>query len=424
MSDTDLAGAAPRPLRPAPTPLANYYRPGRNDHQEFLRLLSDGVFSASGVVADPCLEDRQSDLVKEMRRNGYETVLDPKSVELATVGGRGRTGMTELAWALDDIHTPALLTGESATQFVAQLADHAVEHEFQSVLAPTHFIASAVDPWLAVDASLTRALRKALNERGASGVPIYYPLVIHTDVFRDPLARNQLREHLRGLPIDSIWLRVHPFGTTNSGPLALRRYIEGARDLHALDIPLVAERTGTIGVALLAFSAVGGIESGVTFGERCDLSPLWRSRSGGFLPPPRIYLAEIGAFLEQEPARDFFGKRGMRSVFGCQTPGCCRRGADDMLGEPRRHFVIRRQGEIAALSQAPAALREGLYMESFVRPASDRAVLAARAEPRLDGHRRRLDSWRTTLSAIQQTDLERPMTYSAIPEGRRLRRGA
>jgi hypothetical protein len=41
--------------------------------------------------------------------------------------------------------------------------------------------------------------------------------------------------------MDAVWLRIHPFGTGNSGPLVLKRYLRACRDLHTLNVPLVGE---------------------------------------------------------------------------------------------------------------------------------------------------------------------------------------
>jgi hypothetical protein len=219
---------------------------------------------------------------------------------------------------------------------------------------------------------------------------------------------------------------VHSFGTTHSGPLALHRYIDTCRQLHKLHLPLVGERTGTVGLALLAFGAVGGIESGITIGEHFDVRPYLQPRKGkGFLRPPRVYLPDIGAFLEKNVAATFFDHRGMRGAFACQS-GCCRRGVSDMLENPRRHFVTRRSREVAELSRAPVNLRPGIYMDAFLRPATDLAVRTTRAEPSLERHRQRLDSWRGTLGAQQQEDRLVRTTHSLVPDGRRIirRRGA
>lgn len=236
--------------------------------------------------------------------------------------------------------------------------------------------------------------------------------------------RERLRYQLGSLPIDALWLRVHPFGTSQSGPVALRGYIEVCRDLHGLRVPLVAERTGTVGLALLAFGAVGGIEGGITVREGFDVTPLLRPPAGeGFSPTPRVYLPSLGAFLTRKRAQRLFENRRMRSEFGCQNPRCCRR-ATDMLRDPRRHFAVQRMSEVTKLSRVPAQLRAGIYLDDFLRPATDLALQAAAIEPSLEPTRRRLESWRITLGAMHR---ERPTTtFSQLPEGKRLRhlRGA
>lgn len=227
-----------------------------------------------------------------------------------------------------------------------------------------------------------------------------------------------LIQHLRSLPIDAIWLRVHPFGTTTSGPLALCRYIHACQHFHDLGIPLVAERTGTVGLPLLAFGAVGGIESGVTLEERFTLDRYTRRSSGsGFLPAPRVYVTELGAFLSRDQARSFFDKRGMRAAHGCQDQRCCRRGYEDMIADPRRHFVVQRTSEVNKLSRTPAELRPTIYVDEFLRPASDAVIRAAKAEPLLESARKRLDSWRGTLGAMLVA--EPPNSFAPAPVGRR-----
>ncbi len=101
---------------------------------------------------------------------------------------------------------------------------------------------------------------------------------------------------------------------------------------------------------------------------------------------------------------------------------------DPCLASQQRDIAVeaRRQGIEVVLdpSQMPVDLRRGVYMERFLRPASDMAVRAARAEPAFEKTRRRLDSWRQTLGSLQQ--IERQVTEPLIPEGQRIhrRRGA
>lgn len=413
----------PRLLRPVGAPLGVYLRPGRNDHNVLLQLFVEGRTDLSGVVFDPMLDGRQGELRSETRRHRLEAVLDPRSVDLATVGGVARSHVDELPWAGDELpHTPEALAGAGGRAFVDALAEHVVARDYTAVLAPAHYLADASSPWVAVDAALTRQLRQRLDSGGRSDAPIYYPLALTGAALRDPAHRAALMASLRTLPIDGVWLRVHPFGTTTSGPHALRRYIEGCRELHQLGLPLVGEHTGTVGLALMTFGAVGAVESGLTYGERYDVAPLLKppgdDAGGGFSPSPRVYLPQLGTFLTRAQARTFFENRQMKTLFACQDATCCRRGAVDMSADPRRHFVIRRTSEVSYYSRPPAPLRAGVYLEEFLRPATDLALRATRVEPALEPTRRRLESWRNTLGALHQQGV--PPSFAIAPEGRRV----
>lgn len=286
------------------------------------------------------------------------------------------------------------------------------------MLAPTHIIDGLNDAWLDVDAALVRSLRRALNSRGRAATPIYYPLTLRSKIFALPKAREVLVERLRSLPIDAVWLRIHPFGTTSAGPVALRRYLGACQDFHTLNVPLVGEHTGTVGLPLLAFGAVGGIESRLTLGERFDFDRYTKDSGGkGFLPAPRVYLHSLGAFVSRDQAEAFFKRPGMRAAHGCTDRRCCRRGWQDMVADPRRHFVVRRGAEVAALSGVPPQLRVNVYMNDFLRRASDAAVRAERAEPALASARQRLDSWRGALDAMG--DQQGSRTVALAPTGER-----
>ena len=214
---------SPRLLRPVGAPLALYLRPGRNDHGILLGLLAEGREDISGIVFDPCLEARQAELLTEVRRHHIEAVLDPRTIELATPGGVAQGRVTELPWAgQQQPHTTELLSSAAGAQLVDAIAEYVLEHNFSAVLAPTHYLRSATDPWLEIDTRLMRRLRRILDAAGKVDVPIYYPLALPTAVLHDTRQRTALVAALAGLPLDALWLRVHPFGSA-SGPLALPR---------------------------------------------------------------------------------------------------------------------------------------------------------------------------------------------------------
>jgi hypothetical protein len=420
----------PPQLRLVRDELASYVRPLPRDFGHLARLLATGTAIGKGIIVDPRDLARSEDLRKTVRARRLELILDPLSVELSFANGHSRRGAAELPWADARPDVPERMTPPRLQAYAEALASVVVETGATTVLAPTHVLEGVPSRWLGTDHDLTRALRTALNQAGRKDVRIYYPLITRLSVVESGRRRDHLIARLRGLVegavVDAVWIRICGFGVQQSGPVNLRRYFALARALHDLGVPIVAERTGVLGLALLAFGAVGGIEQGITMGDRYDLRSLTSKRrgSGGFLPSPRVYIHEVGLLLPRDRAQVLLSHRTLKHRFVCQRE-CCPRGLEDMIRDPRKHFLCSRHGEVLALSQIPPADRADRYLEDWLRPASDRAVMAARIDDRLSAHRERLDQWRTTLSDLRSADrVERP-SVSPIPTGFRVqRRGA
>lgn len=410
-----------RSLRGVDDPLGSYLRVTGRDTQFLAQMLVDGREVASGLVADPALTNEQRDLWIEAHGRAMETVLDPRTLDLSTPGGLHRFGARSLPWASETPHKPADLAGDTGRRMVQLIASAVADVNHTAVLAPTHLLGDKPGEWLDVDSTLVWALRQALNDMHLHNTLIYYPLIAKGEHFYNADWRAAVAHTLARLPIDAVWLRIHPFGTGSSGPLVLKRYLQACRDLHALNLPLVGEHTGTIGVALMAFGALGGVESGITVVDHTDLTtwlrPPAHGRGGG--PPARVYLQELGCFLERSKADRLFERPGMKPAQGCRDSTCCRNGWRDTRKFYREHFVTQRAREVAGISRAPSSLRPGHYMETFLRPASDAVERVVAAEPSLEPIRRQLNSWRGTLGA----DLRERSEFSFSPPaaGRRRR---
>jgi hypothetical protein len=415
----------PRLIHAVPPQLGTYLRPNRVDHKALLAFLAEGTPGGlEGLVFDPTLDTIHAELRAEAHERRIETVLDTRAMELALEGGYVGARCA-LPWAGAEMHRADSLRGTLGRECVKHIVDWAVPRRFSSILAPTHYLAAGVaDPWFDIDRDLTISLRDALDAAWLTDVPIYYPLAIKGEAFFDSRQREELRINLAALPIDAIWLRVQPFGT-RSGGTVVRNYIRACADLHASALPLIAEKSGTTGLALLAFGAVGGIESGITIGEHFDANSLISRRDGGkpFTPQARVYVAALQTFLSKKQSRAFFENRTIRSYFACKER-CCPRGSDDMLLNPKRHFLRRRTAEISRLSALPESVRASRYMEEILRPATDQMAKAVKVEPQLETTRQRLDMLRSVLGAV--LDNAQPTSFSAVPEGKRFqtRRGA
>lgn len=304
--------------------LALYLRPRRNDHPVLLGLLAEERQPA-GIVFDPVLVARQAELRDVANRQAVETVLDTLTMELSLPGGQMRKGSLDLPWSTLATQPATSLVGVTGTNLVSLIADWVATKRLSAVLSPSHYITGPDDPGFAVDRRLAADLRRQLDIRGLHNVAIYYPLALPLAKLRDPGQGLIFANRLDEVDIDAVWLRFHPFGSTACGPVSLRTYIAACRALQTLGLPLVAERTGTIGLALMAFAAVSGIECGVTLGERFDVSDLIAPRQGGspFDAQAMVYFEQLGIFMRPAKAKSFYDNSLMRSRFGCKDSNCC-----------------------------------------------------------------------------------------------------
>jgi hypothetical protein len=408
-----------RLLQPTKPRLGLYLRPGRNDHTVFNALLAEDR-AVSGLVLDARNLERHRHLRENLIGNGVHAVLDTDFMEMSTIGGAVLAGLDTLLWRRFAQATASQLRGQVGRELAATIADTVATLDFSAVLAPTHLLADARDPFFGADRTVATYLRGELDRRGLQETPIFYPLALPAASLRDPTQLALILDGLRSVDLDAVWLRLHPFGAT-AGPLAVRHYIETGWQLGQLGLPIVGERTGTIGLALMAFGAVGGIESGITFGERFDAQALNRPRGprgSGYVPQPRVYLQEIGAFVSRAVARRLFQNRQMIAALACRDGSCCREGAESMIRDPRRHFVIRRTDEVERIGGIAPDARATMYVNDVVRRGAVVAGPAARVAHELAPAHHRLERWHGTLESLMGLG-QRPAPIPAL--GQRVR---
>lgn len=404
-----------------PDPLALFFRPGIKDHTTLHQVISEGRLGFSGAIFDPSHMHFQKELLSELTERGLRRILDPVMLELSTPGGLTPTRQ-KLKWADNTPHQQTDFTGKKVDRSAGLIAECVTENNFDGVLAPTHFLAQgANDPWLLVDRRLTSRLRQELTSSGGKNLSIFYPLAVPTSVFFDPNQRRILKASLETLEIDGIWLRVSPFGANSGGP-SLQNYIIACRDLHSLKIPIVAEKTGTQSLALLAFGAVTGIDTGISSGDQYDFTRLNRvkeTKRKPFSPPARVYLQSLEIFVSLADAKKLFEDPKFRP-YACLDSECCQNGFKSTLADPRRHFANSRMEEVAQVSATPAILRPSGYLQQMLRPADDqleRAVtnLHEEQEPLrkvLVKQKRRMHGRRKTLTAMHSSH---PMQCACPP---------
>ena len=73
-------------LRPQTPPLAGFLRVGHTGHRKLPDLQAAGRFPFRRVVFDATHLGEQIDLLRQLKADGCEIVLDPNFAEMATVG--------------------------------------------------------------------------------------------------------------------------------------------------------------------------------------------------------------------------------------------------------------------------------------------------------------------------------------------------
>ncbi len=416
-----MIGSTPQ-LRLLPSSLGTYFRIAHRDRKRAAGLISEGVGLGSGIILSATDMEGAEDLLQAADGAGIDSILDPLSVELSTTGGWVRRGVQELPWAGADIHAPELFTDRFIAAYCAEVASQAVDSGMASVLAPSHYLRTLPSPWLNVDERLAVELRHALDERGGRRVAIYYPLTLSLRAIGPDAAMMYLAGFLERIrssgAIDAVSLRLDGFGVSDSTAPRIQRVIALARALHGLSLPILGEKMGALGLHLMAFGAIGAVESGLTIGETCDLRSYMKTPTGkGRMPAPRVYLQGLGALVSRKVARKLLQNPGVRHSLVCQNSDCCTT-KEEMVRDPRRHYVYQRTQEVLSLSRIPTDERRS---ESLSRLKSaieaTRSVCSASGE--LQTHASRLRQWEMAFRQQRSADkYQKVGGGAATPRGR------
>jgi hypothetical protein len=366
-------------LHGKPKEIAQVTRVGFREHGLCEHLLSANKLTSNRFVLDAATEGtrRHKSLVRSLKDRKAEIILDTNCAELSVVG-RFSGSAKSVPWAVEGraLETEDFAPGTNRS-VIEPIARYAVKNEFPVVLSPSHFLGGNDQDWRKVDFSSCEALRRALDQCGGNHILIDYPIIASYAQFRDPNFRKSLRDDLRNLPIDRIWLRIAGFGANATG-VGISRIIEGSVDFHELDIPIIADFVG--GITSLAVSALGGVS-----GFACGLEGKQQFQTSGWLKPDsgggggqskRVFISSLDRFLSVSEMREFFDNtRTSRQLFGCSDATCCG-DVDKMLRNPEAHMAVQTGRLVKSLSEIPETLRAEQFLENHLL---ERVKIAGRA---------------------------------------------
>lgn len=364
----------PKRLRPSAARLGYYLRVGRNDHVMLANLLAQGEQAFLGLIIEAQHAVRHKELIASASQRGLDVVLDTKSQQAAFIGG-STSSLGNLPWGLGRQATLDDYSNANGSLRAEQIATFAHDNKLSAVIAPTHLITSANDPWFDVD----RRVAKRLRELMPSNVGLIYSLAVPIQLLRNVAERDALVEGLRAVDMDALWLKVENFGADATGE-KVRAYVEASEAFHDLGAPLVADHVAGIpSLASLAFGAVGGIAHGIMMFEGFKASGWRRPPSGSpRTPSPRIYLQALDMLVNKDQATAFLDhSTRVKGQHVCRDPRCCPRGQRDMLEHPGRHYCYTHARQVELLSSVPESQRIATFMDSALRPRSDAVAAAA-----------------------------------------------
>lgn len=398
-------------LHGRPTPIGQFVRVGHSGHRQLETLFNAGRFPAKRVVIDAAQYDLQRDLINTLWEAGIEIVLDTNVAELSSVGRFSGAGQ-KLSWANKSRPLiPSDFSGAKKRDVYKKIAEFVVEKKIDAVLAPTHLNHGSRDEWMLVDVWSALLLRDALDEVGGNSVAIDYPLITSYASLRDTAHRRTFIKDLADLPYDNLWMRVAGFGADASA-VGIRRYISVLSDFQAIDKPIVADFIGglaSLGVA--AFGASSAIAHGVAEKERFDTGS-WNvsPKKGGGGQNGRLYLPGLDRHFKLDDAKEIMKARGARRLLACPDRDCCPLGLDDMLKDPKRHFLTQRQKQLLDLENTPDQRRIRRFLEHHLtaadRVARQVANLKIENKSIADALRKipvRLDRMRSVLEDLENT---------------------
>lgn len=404
------------------TPIGHVIRTGELSYRQYEHLHAEGRLPAKHVIVDASKAQFQKEFIRALRDGGADVILDTKAAELSEVGRF--QGMAKGApWAATDENRPLGLedfqpSASANIDLFGRIARMAVELEVVAVMAPTHFLRDgADDSWLSIDGEGVTHLRSALDREGGSTIAIDYPLILPHTRLQDEVDRTKIVQALEGLPFDNLLLRLSGFGS-NAMPLTVKRTLIAVETLHSLGYPIVLDHIGgLVGLSALAFGYVSGIAHGIGERDRFNARdwhklPKEREEGAPFGRPVYVPLPGLDKAFRENDLRVIASATGGRRLVACPDRGCCLRGLESMLQNPRAHIARQQFAMIDRLGSVPDTRRIDHFLNVDLRGAER----AARDLARLNTSDEKLN--RTLVEARKRIDRMARM-YETLAERER-----
>lgn len=242
------------------TALASIVRVG-DFNQQFESYHSLNLLPGKRAVIDAYNVTRQKDLIRELRANGYELILDTKGAELACPfkwSGQAR----KAEWLEDGIQR-ALASDSFNENMASKIAQLAMAGKFHVVLAPGRYVSeSASILTLEQDYEFVALLRLALDAVGGKNIKIASSFIGRLTLLGQDAVTSRLMSLAKSSPIDSMWFRLSGL-RRDPGPARVRTTARRLHLLQEVGVPIVLDyAAGLEPLSLLSLGAASGLSFG------------------------------------------------------------------------------------------------------------------------------------------------------------------
>lgn len=351
-----------------------------NEKTVFEEYYADG-YSVENVVFPINHQNQQKNLLKLIKEQRVNTIIDPSTIRLAYDTYADVKGLVALPYAPDDLsrlELEDLRDYNKKKEYVKKVVDEQLKHGVKNIVAPFHMSNNSNvvkikmdtnENWFSLDVKLLDETRNYLDSIDFDG-NLVGGFCIKADILTNKTEREYFLNVLSSLNCDMYWIYVDCI-SENSNAAQLYNYSTALLDLQkSTNKPVIAGRIGAFGLVLLAFGLYA-FESGTSRFESF-YEDLYKDSSDPYNLYARYYMPELLANVAVERKNPVKIVQLLNSKIGadiiCHCPYC-----NDVKpallatdGLTRKHFLYRRNEEIQELRSIPTVTERVEYIKERI----------------------------------------------------------
>ncbi len=145
----------------------------------------------------------------------------------------------------------------------------------------------------------------------------------------------------------------------------------------------------------------------------------------------RILIPLLDRNFKPAQLKAIMDANGGRRITACHDPSCCKRGYDDMVADPRGHYLRTRNAQVLSLSRVPDFRRAEHFLSEDLSKAERTSAMVGRlkiADPEtkeiIGNETDRLHRLHVVLEAIQENGADQRRSQVPSPRGSRVPRSS